>query len=40
VAGILAEGKKYPEGTGFRMDVAGARDIPAIVKLAAVKLQY
>jgi|SRR5271157_35336 len=40
VARILAEGKRYPEGTAFRMGVTGARDIPAIVKLAAIKLQH
>ena len=40
VTGILAEGKRYPEGAMFRMDVAGAGDISAIVKLAAINLQH
>jgi hypothetical protein len=40
VAGILAEGKRYPEGTAVRMDAVGAKDIPAVVKLAAIKLQH
>jgi hypothetical protein len=38
VAAAVAAGKRYPEGTGIRLDVAGARDVPAIVKLAAIKL--
>jgi len=40
VAGLVAEGKRYPEGTAVRFDTVGARDIPAIVKLASIKLQY
>jgi hypothetical protein len=40
VAAIVAEGKRYPEGTLVRLDTTGARDIPAIVKLASIKLQY
>ena len=34
----LDEAPKYPEGTGLRLLVKGPRDIPAIGKLAAVKL--
>lgn len=40
VAGIVAAGKRYPEGTLVRMDAVGARDIPAIVKLANIKVRY
>jgi len=40
VIAIVEEGKRYPEGTAVRMDVTGAKDIPAIVKLASIKLQY
>ena len=36
---IIAEAPKYPEGTGLRIDVKGAKDIPAIKKLAAIKLE-
>lgn len=37
---LVEEGKRYPEGTAIRLEVTGARDIAAIVKLAAIKLQY
>src|ERR1035438_9214792 len=37
---MIEEGKRYPEGTAVRMDVTGAKDLPAIVKLAAIKLEY
>jgi hypothetical protein len=40
VAAIVEQGKRYPEGTAVRMDVTGAKDIAAIVKLASIKLQY
>ncbi len=40
VAAAVAGGTKYPEGTGIRLDLASARDIPAIVKLAAIKLEH
>jgi hypothetical protein len=36
----IEEGKRYPEGTAIRMDAIGAKDIAAIVKLAAIKLQH
>ena len=36
---IIAEAPKYPEGTGVRIDVKGPKDIPAIKKLAAIKLE-
>ncbi len=35
---IVDEGKQYPEGREVRIDVKGAGDIPAIRKLAAIKL--
>ncbi|MBZ5727749.1 MAG: DUF3788 domain-containing protein [Acidobacteriia bacterium] len=37
---IVEEGKRYAEGTAVRLEVAGAQDIAAVVKLAAIKLQY
>lgn len=40
VVRLVAEGKRYPEGTAVRMEVTGARDIVAIVKLASIKLQH
>lgn len=36
---IIEEAPKYPEGTGIRIDAVGSRDIPAIKKLAQIKLQ-
>ena len=36
---IIAEAPRYPEGTGLRIDVKGPKDIPAIKKLAAIKLE-
>lgn len=35
---IIKEAKRYPEGTGVRMDVKTAADLLVIQKLAAVKL--
>lgn len=35
---LLDEAKKYPEGTGVRLLIKGPRDIPAVKKLAAVKV--
>jgi hypothetical protein len=40
VVKIVAEGKRYPEGTAVRMDVTRAQDIAAIVKLASIKLEH
>jgi hypothetical protein len=37
---LVEEGTRYPEGTGVRMEVTSGKDIAAIVKLAAIKLQY
>ena len=36
---IFAEAPKYPEGTGIRIEKVGLRDIPAIKKLAQIKLR-
>jgi len=36
---LLDDGQRYPEGTGIRFDVAGAKDVDAVVKLAGIKLQ-
>ena len=35
---ILEEAPKYPEGTGVRIAVEGAKDIAVLKKLAAIKL--
>lgn len=35
---ILEEAPKYPEGTGVRITVKGAKDIAALKKLAEIKL--
>jgi hypothetical protein len=40
VVKLIEEGTRYPEGTAVRMDVNAAKDIAAIVKLAAIKLQH
>ena len=36
---IIDASKRYAEGTGVRIDVKGAKDIPAIKKLVAIKLE-
>jgi hypothetical protein len=35
---ILDEAPRYPEGTGVRIEMVKAKDIPSIVKLAEIKL--
>jgi len=40
VVKLVEEGTRYPEGTAVCMEVTGAKDLAAIVKLAAIKLQY
>jgi hypothetical protein len=35
---LLDESPRYPEGTGVRLLIKGTRDIPTVMKLAAVKL--
>ena len=37
---LVKEGKRYPEGTAVRIEPVGAKDIPTVVKLAALKLAY
>jgi len=36
---IIDEAPHYPEGTGIRLQIKGPRDIPAIRKLATIKLE-
>ncbi len=36
---IIGAAKRYPEGTAVRIDVKGPKDIAAIKKLIAIKLQ-
>ena len=36
---IIDEAPRYPEGTGIRIEVTGIKDIEAIKKLAAIKLE-
>jgi hypothetical protein len=36
---LIEEGKRYPEGTAIRTEMTDGKDIPAIVKLAAIKLR-
>jgi Protein of unknown function (DUF3788) len=38
VAKVIADAPRYPEGTGVRLVVKSAKDLPAIFKLAEVKL--
>ncbi len=35
----LDEAQKYPEGTGVRLLIKGAKDIPAVKKLALAKIE-
>ena len=35
----LDEAEKYPEGTGVRLLIKGSKDVPAVKKLAVVKLE-
>jgi hypothetical protein len=36
---IIDEAPKYPEGTGVRLHIKGPRNIPAVRKLAVIKLE-
>ena len=40
VTKVLAEAPRYPEGTGVRLVVKTARDLPAIHKLAEIKVTH
>ena len=35
---LIDEAPRYPEGTGVRLEVTTRRHLPAVLKLAAVKL--
>jgi hypothetical protein len=35
---IIDEAPRYPEGTGVRLEIAARKDLPAVKKLAEVKL--
>src|SRR6185369_9227903 len=37
IVALLSKAPKYPEGTGVRIDVRSARDLPALKILAAIK---
>lgn len=37
---IIDTAKRYAEGTAVRLDIGGLKDVPAIKKLAAIKLKY
>jgi len=39
VVRMLAEAKRYPEGTAVRLDVAGPKDLEVILKLAKAKIE-
>jgi len=36
---IIDTAPKYPEGTGFRLDIEHADDLPAIKTLAMIKVK-
>jgi hypothetical protein len=36
---VIDEAPRYPEGTGIRLQIKGAKDLPAVRKLAVVKLE-
>jgi len=36
---IIDEAPKYPEGPGVQLHIKGPRDIPAVRKLAVIKLE-
>ncbi|HLJ49393.1 MAG TPA: DUF3788 domain-containing protein [Bryobacteraceae bacterium] len=40
ILSIIAEAKKYAEGTAVRFDVEDAKDVAAVTVLAALKLQH
>jgi hypothetical protein len=37
---LLDQAPKYPEGTGLRMEIRHTKDLPAIMKLAVIKLEH
>ena len=36
---LLEQGQRYPEGTAIRIDVTSPKDVDAILKIAAIKLE-
>jgi hypothetical protein len=40
VIAIIDTAKRYAEGTAVRLEVTGPKDIPAITRLAAIKLDH
>jgi hypothetical protein len=40
VSEAIAQATKYPEGTGVRLIVKSTRDLPALMKLAAIKIAH
>ena len=37
---LIEESPRYPEGTGVRLEISSRKQLPAIRKLAALKLAY
>ncbi len=37
---ILDDAPKYPEGFGIRMPMASSKDVPAVVRLAGIKIAH
>ena len=40
IVSLLADAPKYPEGTGLRLHIASAKDLPSLRKLAKIKLDH
>lgn len=40
ILALFDSAEKYPEGTGIRLHITSAKDLPAIRKLARIKLQH
>ena len=36
---LIDQAEKYPEGTGVRLELKGRKDLPTVMKLAAIKLK-
>jgi hypothetical protein len=39
IIGLIDQAEKYPEGTGVRLELTGRKDLPTVMKLAAIKLK-
>jgi Protein of unknown function (DUF3788) len=35
---FIDQGERYPEGTGIRLHLTGAQDLPVVMQLAAIKI--